>query len=286
MTLHTIDLHFQDTAGLIAAYAIVTGNSVALVETGPASCRRSLLAGLREQGIEPSDVKRVFLTHFHLDHSGDAGWWAQQGAQVYVHPLGAPHIVDPSKLIDSASRIYGDQMTTLWGEILAAPSDKVTAVNDMDRVDWDGLSVTAWDTPGHARHHHAWVMGAECFTGDVAGVRLEHSAYISVAAAPPQFEAPAYIASVQRLRAAQFEKLHLTHFGSVTNADQHLARYEQRILDVTQSIRNEPERYTANEHEVASRLGVEDALWQRYELANGTAMCASGIARYVSKNPH
>ncbi len=278
MTIHTIDLQFQGAVGVISAYLLVSGREMALVETGPASCRTALLAGLEALGVEPHSIGKIFLTHIHLDHSGDAGWWAQRGAQVYVHPLGAPHLIEPSKLIESASRIYGERMDSLWEEILPAPADCVHVLHDEDAVKVGEHTLIAWDTPGHAKHHLAFCCGGDCFTGDVAGVRLDESRYLSVASAPPQFDLPEYLKSVQRLRGGAFTRLHLTHFGTVMDVDWHLAEYERRL---TAAPGVDLAHYTEAERTNALALGVDDALWARYELANGTVMSAAGIARYV-----
>lgn len=294
MTIHPIDLHFRNTPGLIAAWLLKGANECALIETGPGSCHTALVDGLRAHGVSPSDVRQVLVTHIHLDHAGGAGWWAQQGAQVYVHSRGAAHLIDPSKLIDSATRIYGDQMDTLWGSMLPAPADRVTALNDGDEVAFEGQRIFAWDTPGHARHHHAFVLDDVCFTGDVAGVRLAGCNYISVAAAPPQFEPVPYVQSVERLMSGNFQKLYLTHFGEVSDVRDHLEQYRQRIRDVHEQVaewvsddKSSDEiatRYSSNEHDKALAQGVSDVDWHRYELANGSAMCASGVELYVRKH--
>jgi len=290
MTIHPIDLQFQGVPGIIAAHVLESGGEVALIETGPASCQEALVAGLRSLGIGVKEVRKVLVTHIHLDHAGGAGWWAQQGAQVFVHGKGAPHVIDPAKLIDSATRIYGERMDALWGPILPAPPERVTVLEDGDRVRVGEFEIEAWNTPGHARHHHAFVTGDVCFTGDVAGVRLQGFEYLSVAAAPPQFDPGAYEASVDRLIAGGFSKLYLAHFGEVIDPAQHLQRYRQRIIDVHERIagwKHEgldsdeiARRYTQSEHAIAA---LPEAAWQRYELANGTVMCAGGIELYVTK---
>lgn len=290
MTVHTVDLHFQDTPGLIASHLLESGDALALIETGPGSCHSALVEGLRKIGASPRDIHHVFLTHIHLDHAGGAGWWAQQGAQVYVHGKGAAHVVDPSRLIDSATRIYGDRMEALWGPIVPAPAERVTILRDGEKVRIGEVEIEAWDTPGHARHHLVYVVEGVCFTGDVAGVRLQGSDYLSVAAAPPQFEVEPYLASVDRLLAANFRRLYLAHFGEVSDPASHLRRYRQRIEEVHHNISqwmNEghdgvalAQRYTAEERRLS---GLGEADWQRYELANGTAMCAAGIELFVTK---
>jgi glyoxylase-like metal-dependent hydrolase (beta-lactamase superfamily II) len=293
MKIHTIDLHFQGTPGLIAAYLIDSGGALALVETGPGSCHAALVNGLRGLGAEPADVRQVFVTHIHLDHAGGAGWWAQQGAQIYVHGRGAAHLIDPTKLIDSATRIYGANMDRLWGSILPAPADRVTVLADGDEVPIGAEKVVAWDTPGHARHHLVFSVGGACFTGDVAGVRLTGCGYLSVAAAPPQFEPEPYIASVERLLSHGYEALYLAHFGQVSEVEKHLRHYRQRITEVHERVaswRREglpseriTQRYVDEEKAIALNHGVSEADWQRYELANGAAICASGVELYCSK---
>lgn len=294
MTIHPLDLRFQNTPGLIAAWLLKGATECALIETGPGACHAALVDGLAAHGVTPAEVRKVLVTHIHLDHAGGAGWWAQQGAQVFVHSRGAPHLIDPSKLIDSATRIYGDQMEMLWGAMLPAPADRVTVLHDGDCLPFDGRQIIVWDTPGHARHHHVFVLDDVCFTGDVAGVRLEGCDYISVAAAPPQFEPEAYVQSVERLMSGNFQRLCLTHFGEVRNVKSHLERYRERIREVHAQVADWSAagasseevamRYSSIEHERARVAGVSEADWTRYELANGSAMCAAGVELCVKKH--
>jgi glyoxylase-like metal-dependent hydrolase (beta-lactamase superfamily II) len=294
MRVHSIDLHFQGSAQLISAYALEAEGEWALVEPGPGSTLPALLAGLERLGVAAEAVKQVFVTHIHLDHAGAAGWWAQQGATVYVHPRGAPHLVDPEKLISSARRIYGDRMDSLWGEMLPAPADRVVALQDGDRVALGREDeILALDTPGHARHHLAFILGNSCFTGDVAGMKLPGCDYLSVTAAPPQFDPVAYEASLERLQSLDFSRLYLTHFGEVVGVAEHLARYRQRVRQVHDTVSQflaqggEGEAlqraFTAAEHEVAQAAGASAEEWALYESANSTSMCAEGIALYCTK---
>ena len=293
MQVHTIDLRFQGVPGVIAAYLIEAGGGLALIETGPASCHHALINGILALGHEPSAIKHVFVTHIHLDHSGAAGWWAQHGATVHCHPNAAKHLIDPSRLIESARMVYGEAMDSLWGEILPAPADQVRVLQDGEFVPVGDVEIKAWDTPGHARHHHAFSIGDVCFTGDVAGVRLQNSRYISVAAAPPQFDADEYVRSVGRLLGAGFGRLYLTHFGEVRDVQDHLTSYAARILQVSACVRTSIEnsesedetraRFQQTEHSIAKQSGVSDELWSVFELANSTAMCAGGIRLYWQK---
>jgi len=293
MLIHTLDLHFQGIPGLIASYLVESGGEFALIETGPGSTLATLRSAIRAAGVDESAIKKVFVTHIHLDHAGAAGWWAQNGATIYCHPNAARHLIDPSKLIESAQMVYGDQMEALWGEMLYAPAERAVALQDNERVKLGNIEIIAWDTPGHARHHHAFVIGDVCFTGDVAGMRLESSRYLSVTAAPPQFDPIAYVQSVDRLIAANFKKLYLTHFGSVSDVAEHLANYRQRIIDVHErvaagfregiTVEENRRRYAAAEHQIAKQAGVSEELWLKGEGANVTAMCADGVRLFCEK---
>ncbi len=169
------------------------------VETGPGSTLKNLLARLADYGYGPTDIDHVLVTHIHLDHAGAAGWWAQQGAQVYVHHVGAKHLIYPTKLLASAQRIYGDQLDSLWGETLPAPETQVTALYDGDQVEVGGLSITALDTPGHASHHHVYQLEDIAFTGDAAGIQIPGPYFVDLPAPPPEFNLELWQHTIERL---------------------------------------------------------------------------------------
>ncbi|MDZ4406323.1 MBL fold metallo-hydrolase [Prosthecobacter sp.] len=293
MRIHTLDLHFLGIPGLIASYLVESGGEYALIETGPGSTLETLRSAIRAAGVDESVIKKVFVTHIHLDHAGAAGWFAQIGATIYCHPNAARHLIDPTKLIGSARMVYGDQMDALWGKMLPAPAGLVIALQDEERVKLGEVEIIAWNTPGHARHHHAFIIGDVCFPGDVAGARLENSRYLSVTAAPPQFDPVAYVHSVDRLTAAGFQSLYLTHFGRVDDVEWHLSAYRKRITEIHArvaadfrsgvSAEENRTRYATDEHEAAMRAGVDEALWQKCERANLTSMCADGVRLFCEK---
>jgi glyoxylase-like metal-dependent hydrolase (beta-lactamase superfamily II) len=293
MRIRTLDLGFIGIPGLIASYLIESSGEFALIETGPGSTLKTLREAIRAAGVDESAIKKVFVTHIHLDHAGAAGWFAQNGATLYCHPNAARHLIDPSRLIDSARMVYGDQMDTLWGEILPAPAERVVSLQDNERVKIGEVEIIAWDTPGHARHHHAFIIGDVCFTGDVAGMRLENSHYLSVTAAPPQFDPVAYTQSIDRLLAANFKALYLTHFGRVEDVEWHLTNYRQRVSEVYERVATDfragfsaeknRSRYAIAEHAIAMKAGVTEELWRKSEDANVTSMCADGVRLYCEK---
>ena len=170
--MKVLDLRFQGAERVIASFLLDSGEGPVLVETGPESCYPRLVEALRAEGVAPEEVRHVFVTHIHLDHAGAAWRLAELGATVYVHPRGAPHLVDPSRLLASAERIYGDQLKALWGEVRGIPEERVRLLADGEVVALGGLEVQAVETPGHASHHHAYRVGDLVFTGDVAGGRI------------------------------------------------------------------------------------------------------------------
>lgn len=291
--IEILDLDFRHTAGAIGAFLVVGDQGPVLVETGPGSTLPTLFARLRERGHEPGDVRNVLVTHIHFDHAGAAGWWANQGARIFVHPNGAPHLVDPSKLIASASRIYGDQMGPLWGDILAAPVDRVTTVRDGQTIEVEGLRFVAIETPGHANHHHVFRLGDVAFTGDAAGIRMPGTDWIDLPAPPPEFDLERWKASVERLRAAGFERLYRTHFGPAEDVLGELDRLEQLLEETAARIRGYLDRGLKREEMVADfgewvrRRGVEagadEAALHAYEIANPRDMSVDGVVRYWRK---
>ncbi len=293
MKFYTLDLNFLNTPQVIAAYALLGPDSAALIESGPGSTLPQLLQGLRALGVEPADVRDVLLTHIHLDHAGAAGWWARQGATLHVHPVGAPHLIDPAKLLASAQRIYGDQMDTLWGEFLSAPAEKVRAVKDGEVITAAGVEIIAIETPGHARHHHVYRIGDIVFTGDAAGVRLPGFDLLAVPSPPPEFDLEAWQATLERLSALSLQKIYPTHFGEVADPAGHFRRLKPLLREAAEVVRQSMaeglsrdqiiERYTEwfLVRPEAARLDAETL--ERYAKVNSLPMCVDGMIRYWTK---
>jgi glyoxylase-like metal-dependent hydrolase (beta-lactamase superfamily II) len=252
-----------------------------------------LQTALGHHGLTADDVTDVLVTHIHLDHAGAAGWWAQKGATVYVHHVGAPHLIDPAKLWRSAGRIYGAQMETLWGEVLPAPADNVVPLHDEQVVEAAGLTFRALDTPGHAWHHHVYRLGDVAFSGDAAGVRVPGSQWVSLPAPPPEFDLPAWQETLDRLQAARFETLYLTHFGSIENVHEQLALLRKTLEESAAFVRRKMQEGTGRDQLLADytewnrtrarAAGVPEETFTRYETANPLFMSVDGLLRYWRK---
>ncbi|HET7232624.1 MAG TPA: MBL fold metallo-hydrolase [Longimicrobium sp.] len=231
--IHRIDLNWNGHPGQVASYLVDGGDALAVVETGPTSTLGAVLDGIRAIGREPAEVTHILVTHVHLDHAGGAGALLRHApnARVHVHPRGATHLADPSRLIASATQLYGELMDTLWGEMAAVPEDRLVILHDGDEVRAGTRRLRAVDTPGHAVHHHAYhdPDAGMVFTGDVAGIRVQRLPYVTAPTPPPDIDLDAWHRSIARLRELSPSLLLLTHFGGVDDAEWHLDDLAARL---------------------------------------------------------
>ncbi len=288
--IQPLDLHFLDTPESIASYLVTGPGGPVLIETGPGSTLANALTALAEHGLTPADIRDVLVTHIHLDHAGASGWWARQGARIHVHHVGAPHLVSPERLLVSARRIYGDEMDSMWGEFLAAPEDRVHALQDGDVVEAGGLRFVAHDTPGHARHHMVYQLEDTAFVGDLAGVRRPSHAHLRLPTPPPEFELETWLASVGRMRQKRFAAIYLTHYGRIEAVDEHwdrvcdlLPMYSQRVragLDAGLDRDAIVADFQAWEDARLVAEGVDPANWPAYASLGPVGMSVDGILRY------
>jgi glyoxylase-like metal-dependent hydrolase (beta-lactamase superfamily II) len=212
--IEVIDTHMLGLAGITATY-LIWGEQTALIETGPKSSVDHVLSGLESCGVASLDW--IIVTHIHLDHAGAAGTLAQRfpEARVAVHPVGAPHLIDPSKLWTSAARIYGDEMARMWGGVDAIAADRIHILEDGDSIDLGGRTLTAIETPGHAYHHHAFLddLSGTVFVGDALGVRLGDAGIVRPATPPPEFHLDKAVDSIARINSLGATAMWLTHFS-------------------------------------------------------------------------
>jgi glyoxylase-like metal-dependent hydrolase (beta-lactamase superfamily II) len=294
-----IDTKMHGRDGITGAF-LLQGATTAIIETGPLSSFDALMAGLRDRNVDGLDW--IVVTHIHLDHAGSAGALCRvfPDTRVAVHPVGAPHLVDPSKLWASAARIYGDEMERLWGGVEPVPDDRLVVVKDGDRVELGDRTLTAYDTPGHARHHHAYLDDATgiAFVGDALGVRLRDVGIVRPATPPPEFYLDEAVRSIERIRGIGARSLWLTHYGAADRGRDPLdvddacdaaieslqtwaklvreARAESRDPEVVTKAVRDGIRELAE-----SRLAPKDI--ERMEQTTSYSMNVSGYMRYLDK---
>ncbi len=227
--IHVLDTQHLGRPGIIAAIALETREGIALFDTGPESTFETISIAMHRVGFSPNDVRHVFLSHIHLDHAGAAWRFAESGATIHVHPRGAKHLVDPSRLMESATRIFGEDMDRLWGKMRPIPGDKVQVTEENEAIRVGQFDVRVLSTPGHASHHNAYHWDDNVFGGDVAGVRLDGGPPVPPFV-PPELQIEAWVESIARLRRLGATDLYLPHFGLVENdLAEHFDALEERV---------------------------------------------------------
>jgi glyoxylase-like metal-dependent hydrolase (beta-lactamase superfamily II) len=292
--LGQVDVRFQGEAAVIAVYVLDTSDGLALIDCGPSTTIDTLLAGLRELGLDPARMRHILLTHIHLDHAGAGGSLLQRfpAARLYVHEVGAPHMADPSKLVTSAQRIYGAEMDSLWGAVAAVPAERMVVLRDGDNVELGGRRLNALYTPGHASHHIAFHDQAArvIFAGDVAGVRIPPAAEVWPPTPPPDIDPVAWHASVARLRAAAPTRLLLAHFGAVDDIAPHLDQLEARLDEWVAFVDQARGAGLARDAIVAQLArharggldaGDDPQTEARFAIATPYGMTVDGLLRYL-----
>jgi glyoxylase-like metal-dependent hydrolase (beta-lactamase superfamily II) len=226
-----IDVHQRDRERVIGAWDL----GGAIVDPGPESRLETLLAGLTE---EP---RALLLTHIHLDHAGAAGALVERfpELEVWVHAKGAPHLIDPAKLVASAERIYGDEMGPLWGRVVPVPEENVRVLEGGETIGVAGRSLAVEYTPGHASHHVVYFDATDetAYVGDVAGVRIPPSDLVQPPTPPPDIDVPAWVRSIDLVAARDPRCLALTHFGWVEDPGPHLERTKDALREQAELAR-------------------------------------------------
>jgi glyoxylase-like metal-dependent hydrolase (beta-lactamase superfamily II) len=297
--LWLLDTLYQGVPGVIASYLLTGPAGPALIDVGSGATVTQLVSAIRSAGCAPQDIRHLVLTHVHLDHAGAAGTLTRMmpDAQVYVHPLGARHLIDPSKLIASAERIYGDRMQLLWGVTEPVPPERVVVVADGAELQVGSRTLEVLYTPGHAVHHVALydAQRSELFAGDVAGVRLEPLKYVRPPTPPPDLNLEEWTASIERMRALHLGILYLPHFGVARGVEAHLRDLQARLYGWGEQVLAGMRAGKGSEALAADlaagadpelgelAAGEGDSARQRYELATNYLMTAQGYERYYQK---
>jgi glyoxylase-like metal-dependent hydrolase (beta-lactamase superfamily II) len=250
-----------------------------IIDPGPTSCLETLLNALG--GQEP---RALMLTHIHLDHAGASGALVRRfpNLKVYVHERGAPHLIDPSKLLKSATQLYGDDMDRLWGEVVPVPEQNVKALSGGETI--EGLRVEY--TPGHASHHVTYFDedAGDAFVGDTAGVRIPPCDFVMAPTPPPDIDLEKWSASLDLIESRSPQRLRLTHFGGFDNVAEHIEQLRVRLAawgEVAKAA--DMERYIeVVEAEVRASAGDDDTA-ESYFQAVPPDQAYLGLERYWAK---
>ena len=293
-----IDTFMGRRARYTAAYLLDAAEPT-LVETGPGTSVEPVVAALDHLGIEPRALAHIVLTHIHLDHAGGVGQLAERFpmATVWVHERGAPHLVDPSRLVASTARVWGErEMRELFGPAEPVSDERVRPLHHADVIRSGDRELEVLDTPGHASHHVALVdsrTGA-VFTGDALGIHVPDLPVLRPATPPPEFDLERYVASIERIRSAAASILLFAHFGPLADVDATCDLAIQRVRDWA-SVVEDGVRDGDDPEELAARLestaladietGAEatldlEMLEDRLRLISSIRMNAQGLARY------
>ena len=291
-----IDTDWMGRSRSVACALLESGGHLALIDPGPASTFTTVREKLRSRGISLPDLDAILLTHIHLDHAGATGSLVRENSRlsVYVHENGAPHLSDPSKLLASAGRLWGNDLLRLFGETLPVPAENLRILEGGETLTMGERKIGVVYTPGHASHHVSYFDDQEgvAFVGDTAGVRIENGAYILPATPPPDIDLALWDSSFAAILAHRPTRLFLTHFGFAENPPQHIIEFRERLHRWTaiaeKSIRAASSEAAALESfiaavraEIVEHLGEPEA--EKYIFTAGLNLSFLGMARYLRK---
>jgi glyoxylase-like metal-dependent hydrolase (beta-lactamase superfamily II) len=289
-----VDLEFLGRPHLIATAVLQSASGVALIDPGPSTTLGTLERTLARKGISLGDVRQVLLTHIHLDHAGATGTLVRRNPaiQVFVHERGAPHMIDPRRLLASAARLYAGDMERLWGEFLPVPQAQVRALSGGETITAGGRDVRVAYTPGHAVHHVSYFdpSGRVAFVGDTAGIRRPDSTYVMPPTPPPDVDLEAWRGSGDRILAWDPDTLFLTHFGPVHGARTHFLQFFERLAGWSHIVRrlladatlDAPSKESRFVEEAMAELqrAVGESEAEQYGRAGRLDFSWQGLARY------
>jgi glyoxylase-like metal-dependent hydrolase (beta-lactamase superfamily II) len=294
--IHLLDTNHVGFSGTVGVYVLPGDNGFALIETGPGSTLATIKQSIASLGLELSKLKAILVTHIHLDHAGAAGQLVQEtGATLYVHERGAPHLIDPSKLLASAERIYGDLMQRLWGTMVPAPKEKVVALAGGERLNIVGHDIDVIYTPGHASHHVVFLLDGETmFTGDAAAIHFAGSSVIRPALPAPEIDLETWQDSLDKMLGVKPKRLLLTHYGEVRDAEAHLRQVVERNQEwatlILEGLQKGEDAKVLEQrlHEISLQelvaSGASAEVIQRHRITSNDQMTVMGVTRYWQKH--
>ena len=292
-----IDLNFAGKPEIIATAILKGPDGISLVDPGPSTTLPRLRAELRRKGFSVMNVRQLLLTHIHLDHAGATGTLLRENhaIEVFVHERGAPHLADPAKLLASATRLYGEDMGPLWGEVLPVPASALRPLSGGETISAGGRDLEVAYTPGHASHHVSYFDRATriAFVGDTAGIRRGGGAYVMPPTPPPDIDLEAWVESESKIISWNPDTLFLTHFGPFHGARLHFQELRENIQAWSRIVRrlladprlDEQSRQSAfvdeAMREIRRAVSVDDA--EQYSRAGRLDYSWQGLSRYWRK---
>ena len=293
----SIDTMMAGYSGIAAGY-LIRSSRPCLVETGAANSAPLVVSALERAGLGPNDLATIVVTHIHLDHAGGVGDLAAAfpHAQVVVQERGARHLVDPTKLLASARRVFGDDLDTLFGPLLATPAQRLTSIAEVGKIDLgDGRELAAFHAPGHATHHLGLIdsVTGDLYTGDAAGIYVPETADVRPATPPPDFDLDLAVSSMERFRAANPNRLLFSHFGPVTTVAETLDRSIEELRRWVSDVRTARALTPNVDHAVAmvrertaeryAEFEANTEVAEKFEHLSSTAANVQGIWRWLEQ---
>lgn len=275
-----IDLLHLGRPRVIASW-LLPGEEPALVDCGPSTCLGALEAGLAAHGLALEDLRHLVLTHIHLDHAGAVGALVRRNPTLRVHvsEVGAPHVIDPSRLERSARRLYGEDFDRRWGELAPVPEENVEPLGE--RV----LGMEAFPTPGHASHHWSFLApDGSCYAGDATGVKIPPATFLAPVAPPPDVDLEGWERTLRAIGERRPERLLLPHFGTIDDPAAHVEDVRARLAVWSGRVEHgmgEEEFVAAAEEELAA--GADGDVSASYRQAGPFWQSHAGLERYWRK---
>jgi glyoxylase-like metal-dependent hydrolase (beta-lactamase superfamily II) len=291
-----LDTNWVGRTHSIAAALLESGGHYTIIDPGPESTYATLRERLNGRGLSVAQLDAILLTHIHLDHAGASGSLVRDnpGIAVYVHNLGAPHMLDPSRLLASAQRLWPDTLHQLFGETLPVPKENLRILEGGETLNLGARKLEVAYTPGHASHHVSYFDAAEgvAFVGDTTGIRIDNGPYILPATPPPDISLEIWESSFATILKRQPSRLFLTHFGFADNPAEHIDQFRRRlhrwaelaaeILRSASSEADAKEVFVARaQAEMQQQLGAEEA--DHHAFTAGLDLSFLGLARYLRK---
>jgi glyoxylase-like metal-dependent hydrolase (beta-lactamase superfamily II) len=292
----TLDDHWMGRPRSIGTALLESHGHRAIVDPGPGSTLDTLRKELGAQGVSVNDLEAVWLTHIHLDHAGSSGALVRENPRltVYVHKLGAPHMIDPSKLLASAARLWPDNLELLFGEALPVPESNLRILEGGETITLGSRKIEVAYTPGHASHHVSYFENVEgvAFVGDTTGIRIEGHPYVMPATPPPDIDLRLWDASFAAILERKPKRLFLTHFGFSEKPVAHIAQFRERlhrwmettekILETAKSDQEAMDSFMATMRaEIGEHLPAKEV--EQYVATAGLNLSFLGLARHARK---